>query len=103
VLLKELENKTVQREPDKKEPGKKDPDNKPLQPAKISARNEKKQIYPLSQLLIGQEYPPGVDPLKREEHLSDEEFVKVFGMSKEEWSKVADWKKEIEKKKAKLF
>lgn len=47
--------------------------------------------------------PEGVDQDKRENHLNDEEFQKVFGMGKEEFGKLSKWKKNEMKKKAKLF
>jgi len=56
-----------------------------------------------SQLVSGQDYPPDVNPEKREEYLSDEEFEKVMGMNKEEWTKIPTWKQENLKKTAKLF
>jgi len=45
----------------------------------------------------------GVDPLTREQHLSDEEFQNLFKMSKDEFAGLPDWKKKGEKKKHGLF
>mmetsp|Transcript_96 Transcript_96/g.162 ORF Transcript_96/g.162 Transcript_96/m.162 type:complete len:545 (+) Transcript_96:55-1689(+) len=45
----------------------------------------------------------GVDPSKREEYLSDDAFKAVFGMSKEEFTKLPKWKRDKLKKEHKLF
>lgn len=45
----------------------------------------------------------GVDPLNREQHLSDAEFQQVFSMGKDEFNKLPKWKKDGEKKKIGLF
>lgn len=37
--------------------------------------------------------PKGVDPLNREQALSDEEFVEVFGMDKASFANLAGWKR----------
>ena len=47
--------------------------------------------------------PEGVDPLKREMSLSEQEFQGIFGTDKESFSKLPMWKKTNQKKKALLF
>lgn len=47
--------------------------------------------------------PEGVDPVNKEQHLSDADFKKYFGMSKEEYGGVAAWKRNNLKKKVGLF
>lgn len=47
--------------------------------------------------------PEGVDPLKREMALSEQDFQEMFGMDKESFSKLPTWKKTNLKKKALLF
>ena len=45
----------------------------------------------------------GVDPAKKEEYLSDAEFVQVLGLQKEEFSSLPAWKQVNLKKNAGLF
>jgi len=45
----------------------------------------------------------GCDPSHREQHLSDEEFQKVFDMSKADFAKLPQWKRDAAKKKHDLF
>ena len=47
-------------------------------------------------------YPRDVDPLRREFHLSDQEFEKVFGMTKQKYQTLQAWKRTQLKKKAGL-
>lgn len=47
--------------------------------------------------------PKGVDPLNREQALSDDEFVVVFGMTKVEFNKLPGWKRTNLKKSLGLF
>lgn len=47
--------------------------------------------------------PPGVDPLSREQSLSDDEFVKVFGMDKDSFNSLPGWKRTKLKKDTGLF
>lgn len=49
------------------------------------------------------QFPPGVIPTRREEYLSDDEFLKVFGTSRADFNKLAKWKKDDLKKKLQLF
>lgn len=59
-------------------------------------------FYPY-EILTKSPYPAGVDHAKREEYLGEGDFMKVFGMKKEDFSKLPLWKKSELKKKAKLF
>lgn len=47
--------------------------------------------------------PVGVDPLHREEALSDDEFLELFNMGREAFEAQPAWKKEKQKKALKLF
>lgn len=49
------------------------------------------------------QFPPGVKGDKKEYYLSDEEFVKVMGMSLVDYNNLKDWKKQDIKKKVGLF
>jgi len=59
-------------------------------------------VYPLS-ALIGQDIPEGVDPTKKEQYLSNEEFQQVFGISKAEFNGMPAWKTVGLKKKVNLY
>lgn len=50
-----------------------------------------------------EELPEGVDPLKKEYYLSDEDFHDIFGKSKEEFYQMPKWKQQNEKKQHGLF
>jgi len=47
--------------------------------------------------------PDGVDPTSKEQHLSDDDFAAVFGMSKEEFNGMAAWKRKKAKQQHGLF
>ena len=49
---------------------------------KLTETEVKDGYYPLKSLLTGVSWPPDVDPCKREQYLSEEEFEKTFGMTK---------------------
>ena len=53
------------------------------------------QFYSYEQLKLksGYSLPDEIDNSKREIYLSDEEFKELFNMSKDEFSKLADWRK----------
>ncbi|KAJ7380494.1 Villin-1 [Desmophyllum pertusum] len=51
----------------------------------------------------GEDLPEGVDPTKKEMHLDDDKFEEMFKMSKNEWEKVPQWKKNQCKKSLDLF
>ncbi len=48
-------------------------------------------------------FPKGVDPTKKEEYLDDDEFEKLFGMSRDAYTKLPLMKKKTLKKKLGLF
>ena len=54
-------------------------------------------------VLVGGDLPDTVDPAKKEEYLSDAEFVEVLGLKKEEFSCLPAWKQVNLKKNASLF
>lgn len=47
--------------------------------------------------------PEGVNPARKEQHLSAEDFQKCFGMDKEAFAALKDWKRKDLKKKVNLF
>ncbi|XP_068102153.1 villin-1 [Hyperolius riggenbachi] len=61
--------------------------------------------YP-AELLVNKtpdELPPGVDPTKKEQYLSNEDFVNILGMSPGEFQGLPEWKKQNLKKASGLF
>uniref|UniRef100_A0A8C0R1F2 Actin-binding LIM protein 2 n=1 Tax=Canis lupus dingo TaxID=286419 RepID=A0A8C0R1F2_CANLU len=66
-----------------------------------------RQIYPYDALIVTNrirvKLPKDVDRTRLERHLSPEEFQEVFGMSMEEFDRLALWKRNDLKKKALLF
>ena len=60
-------------------------------------------FVPYPQLRNTNSLPAGVDPLHREQSLSDQEFVAVFGMDKTAFGKLAGWKRTNLKKAKGLF
>uniref|UniRef100_A0A7N4PEG5 Actin-binding LIM protein 2 n=1 Tax=Sarcophilus harrisii TaxID=9305 RepID=A0A7N4PEG5_SARHA len=65
------------------------------------------QIYPYDMLIVTNrirvKLPKDVDRTRLERHLSPEEFQEVFGMTTEEFDRLALWKRNELKKKALLF
>ncbi|XP_062964720.1 actin-binding LIM protein 2 isoform X4 [Cynocephalus volans] len=65
------------------------------------------QVYPYDALIVTNrirvKLPKDVDRTRLERHLSPEEFQEVFGMSIEEFDRLALWKRNDLKKKALLF
>lgn len=65
------------------------------------------KIYPYEALIVTNrirvKLPKDVDRTRLERHLSPEEFQEVFGMSIEEFDRLALWKRNDLKKKALLF
>ena len=59
-------------------------------------------VFPL-EALQSRRPPDGVDPSRREDFLSDEDFWAVFGMTREEFQRLPQWKKMQKKRKASLF
>uniref|UniRef100_A0A2R9B2C9 Actin-binding LIM protein 2 n=1 Tax=Pan paniscus TaxID=9597 RepID=A0A2R9B2C9_PANPA len=66
-----------------------------------------RMIYPYDSLIVTNrirvKLPKDVDRTRLERHLSPEEFQEVFGMSMEEFDRLALWKRNDLKKKALLF
>jgi len=58
---------------------------------------------PYSVLTDPEQIPENVDPQKKEEYLSEEEFMGVFGMGKEEFTELPAWKRINLKKASHLF
>ncbi|KAG5280918.1 hypothetical protein AALO_G00065440 [Alosa alosa] len=65
------------------------------------------KIYPYEMLMVTQKgrnkLPPGVDRTRLERHLAPEEFLRLFGMSIEEFDRLSMWKRNELKKRACLF
>jgi len=58
---------------------------------------------PYSLLIDPEEIPESVDPQRKEEYLSEEEFMQVFGVSKDTFSELPAWKRINLKKAKQLF
>lgn len=62
------------------------------------------QVYfPVEALLAGVEWPKGIDPSRRESWLTDEDFEKVFKMTREQFKKLPHFKRAALKKDVKLW
>ncbi|PRP83334.1 hypothetical protein PROFUN_09315 [Planoprotostelium fungivorum] len=61
------------------------------------------KTYPIEQLRDKDKLPSTVDKSQLEMYLSDAEFMSVFGMTKEAWTKTPGWKKTPKKKELGLF
>uniref|UniRef100_A0A3B4U6B5 Actin binding LIM protein family, member 3 n=1 Tax=Seriola dumerili TaxID=41447 RepID=A0A3B4U6B5_SERDU len=65
------------------------------------------QVYPYEALIVTtrgrNRLPKDVDRARLERHLSPEEFVQVFGMTVEDFDRLALWKRNELKKQARLF
>lgn len=65
------------------------------------------KIYPYETLIVTtrgrNRLPKDVDRARLERHLSPEEFVQVFGMTMEDFDRLALWKRNELKKQARLF
>lgn len=59
--------------------------------------------YPHSVLKDKDTKPADVDPSKKEQYLSDEEFQQLFGMARDAFAKLAGWRRDDLKKKVGLF
>ncbi|KAG7318754.1 hypothetical protein KOW79_017228 [Hemibagrus wyckioides] len=73
-----------------------------------AAAEEDNRVYdpfPLEELInkSAEELPEGVDPARREKHLSDEDFFSVFQMSKDGFYALPQWRQLDMKKKHGLF
>jgi len=69
---------------------------------KVAVADPSSTTFSLSELQ-GRSCPSGVDPKKKEEYLSDDDFKKVFKMTKADFKKEKGWKQQNMKKKHKLF
>ncbi|NXB09803.1 VILI protein, partial [Cnemophilus loriae] len=65
----------------------------------------KLEIFPLDVLVntSAEDLPRGVDPSRKEDHLSDEDFQAAFGMNRSAFSSLALWKQQKLKKDKGLF
>uniref|UniRef100_A0A4W5LVI3 Advillin n=1 Tax=Hucho hucho TaxID=62062 RepID=A0A4W5LVI3_9TELE len=63
------------------------------------------QSYPPEDLInkLANELPEGVDPTQKEKHLSDSDFSAIFGMSKDHFASLPQWKQLSVKKGKGLF
>ncbi|KAM6928143.1 advillin [Xenentodon cancila] len=63
------------------------------------------QTFPPTALVnkFASELPKGVDPTQKEKHLSDADFTSVFGISKDDFVKLPQWKQLNMKKEKKMF
>ncbi|XP_025048523.1 villin-1 [Alligator sinensis] len=63
------------------------------------------QTFPLEDLRnkAAEHLPRGVDPSRKEEHLSDQDFQAVFGMSRGAFAALPPWKRQMLKKDKGLF
>lgn len=77
-------------------------DEWPAQPVEEVLQHYLREVYSYQELL-SDTLPPGIDVKKLESYLSDEEFEKVFHMTRQEFDKVPVWKKEGLKKEVYLF
>uniref|UniRef100_A0A3Q3WST2 Uncharacterized protein n=1 Tax=Mola mola TaxID=94237 RepID=A0A3Q3WST2_MOLML len=70
-------------------------------------RNSLQRIYPYEALIVTtrgrNRLPRDVDRARLERHLSPEEFVQVFGMTVEDFDRLALWRRNELKKQARLF
>lgn len=64
---------------------------------------ELSEFYPLEVLVAGVSWPTNVDVTKREQYLADDDFLKVFGMSKVAFRALPPIKRTELKKGKKLF
>nr|XP_044985953.1 actin-binding LIM protein 2 isoform X12 [Jaculus jaculus] len=82
-------------------------DRDPLQRMQGDSLYSQYKIYPYDSLIVTNrirvKLPKDVDRTRLERHLSPEEFREVFGMSTEEFDRLALWKRNDLKKKALLF
>jgi advillin len=53
--------------------------------------------------LVNKRYPAGIDTTKLEDYLIEDEFITVFGVTREEFAKQPGWKQQKEKRDRRLF
>jgi len=85
------------------------PRNFPKPPPPIMQRDGRevlkeytRTVYSIAEL-TAPTLPKGIDPTNKEKYLSDEDFLSLFGMTKEEYEKKPGWKRETLKKQAALY
>jgi len=59
-------------------------------------------FYPYS-VLTGGELPDNVDPSRKEDFLTEQEFVQVLGMDRDTWAQLPAWKRTAAKRETHLF
>lgn len=70
----------------------------------IFAEEEQKKIYPYEKIsLDSTERPTGLDSDNLEQYLADDELERLFGMSREEFETLAEWKRNDLKLRVRLF
>lgn len=74
----------------------------PPQPVEEVLQDYLREVYPYQDLL-GDVLPPGIDVKKLESYLSDEDFEKVFHMTRQEFEKIPQWKRENVKREVFLY
>ena len=57
-----------------------------IEPLNNSTKIRADGTYPIEALLQGCAWPEGIDTSKREQYLSEEDFIQVFGMTKQEFN-----------------
>nr|XP_020647717.1 villin-1 isoform X1 [Pogona vitticeps] len=73
--------------------------------ANTNFSNRSLRTYSLEKLVNVpvEELPSDVDPSRKEDYLSDEDFLAAFGMSRQDFAALAPWKKQSLKKEKGLF
>jgi len=61
------------------------------------------KYFPLDALVAGVTWPKGVDPRKREDWLSDDDFTRLFKMSKSQFAALPRFQKERRKRELSLW
>ncbi|GBG78658.1 hypothetical protein CBR_g27884 [Chara braunii] len=69
----------------------------------LPASGKPLKVYPYEWLLRGIQWPPDVDPAHREEHLSEKDFVRAFGVSWERFASWPVWRQRLIKQRVSLF
>lgn len=75
----------------------------PLEPPKVDFEDCGNGIYPYKTLISGVQWPVGIAPDKREQYLSEEEFLQVFGMNKDSFNELDKFMRQRLKKEKNLF
>ncbi|KAF2351875.1 Villin headpiece [Trinorchestia longiramus] len=66
---------------------------------------EFRKTYPMAILRIrdGDKLPDDIDPTRKEDYMSDDDFSREFGMDRETFSSLPDWKRQNLKKKIGIY